>query len=180
MLLQVKCKPRLTRSRAGATFAAAMVAEAIKTAAAPVYELRSFRSHEAVGALVGRARKALVREFDRELEPLGLSTVQALVIVLVAEGHAGTAADICRELAHDPGAITRMIDKLESPGVVRRVPRPGDRRATDLELPKEGRRLHGEVKRVQVAVLNRMLRGFSRAEARTLERLLKRIIDNAA
>lgn len=157
-----------------------MVAEAIKSDPAPVYELRSFRSRDALGALVGRARKALGREFDRELEALGLNTVQALVIVLLAEGHAGTAADIGRELSHDAGAMTRMIDKLEERGLVRRLPRERDRRATDLELTKEGRRLHAEVRRVQVAVLNRMLRGFSRAEARTLERLLKRIVDNAA
>jgi DNA-binding MarR family transcriptional regulator len=157
-----------------------MVAEAIKSELSPVYELRSFRSGEAVGALVGRARKALAREFDRELAGLALNTAQALVIVLLAEGDAGTAADIGRQLSHDAGAMTRMIDKLEERGLVRRVPRERDRRAADLELTKEGRRLHGEVRRVQVAVLNRMLRGFSRAEARTLERLLKRIVDNAA
>jgi len=156
-----------------------MVAEAIKTAAAPVYPLRSFRSRDAVGALVGRARKALAREFDRELAELGLNTAQALVIVLLAEGTTCTAADIGRELAHDPGAMTRMVDKLEDAGCVRRVPRPRDRRATDLELTAAGRRLHGEVRRVQVAVLNRMLRGFSRTEARTLERLLKRVLENA-
>jgi len=156
-----------------------MVAEAIKSALVPVYELRSFRSRDALGALVGRARKALAREFDRELEALGLNTAQALVIVLLAEGSAGTAADIGRELSHDPGAMTRIVDKLEAAGYVRRVPREHDRRAADLELTRDGRRLHGEVRRVQVAVLNRMLRGFSRAEARTLERLLKRILDNA-
>ncbi|HET7362565.1 MAG TPA: MarR family transcriptional regulator [Burkholderiales bacterium] len=156
-----------------------MVAEAIKSALPPVYELRSFRSRDALGALVGRARKALAREFDRELAELGLNTAQALVIVLLAEGVSSTAAGIGRELSHDPGAMTRMLDKLEDAGYVRRVPRPRDRRATDLELSAEGRRLHGEVRRVQVAVLNRMLRGFSRTEARTLERLLKRVLDNA-
>src|SRR5437763_4747287 len=155
-----------------------MVAEAVKSDL-PIYELRAFRSGDAVGALVGRARKALVREFDRELAALGLNTVQALVIVLLAEGEAGTAADIGRLLSHDAGAMTRMIDKLEERELVRRGPRERDRRAPDLALTKEGRRLHAEVRRVQVAVLNRMLRGFSRAEARTLERLLKRIIDNA-
>ena len=157
-----------------------MVAEAIKSEPPPVYELRSFRSREALGALVGLARKALAREFDRELEPLGLNTAQALVIVLLAEERAGTAADIGRELSHDAGAMTRIIDKLESARLVRRVPRPRDRRATDLELTKEGQRMHGELRRVQVAVLNRALRGFSRAEARTLERLLRRLVDNAA
>src|SRR5437660_478979 len=111
-----------------------MVAEAIKSALVPVYELRSFRSRDALGALVGRARKALAREFDRELEALGLNTAQALVIVLLAEGSAGTAADIGRELAHDPGAMTRIVDKLEAAGYVRRVPREHDRRAADLQL----------------------------------------------
>jgi DNA-binding MarR family transcriptional regulator len=156
-----------------------MVAEAIKSALPPVYELRSFRSRDAVGALIGRARKAIAREFDRELGELGLNTAQALVIVFLAEGIACTAADIGRELSHDPGAMTRLVDKLEDAGYVRRVPRERDRRATDLELTPAGRRLHGEVRRVQVALLNRLLRGFSRTEARTLERLLKRMLENA-
>jgi MarR family transcriptional regulator, multiple antibiotic resistance protein MarR len=157
-----------------------MVAEAINSRAMAIYELRSFRSRESVGALIGLARKALAREFDRELADLALNTAQALVIVFLAEGHAGTAADIGRLLSHDAGAMTRLIDKLEERGLVRRVPRERDRRATDLELTKEGRRLHEEVRRVQVATLNRMLRGFTRSEARTLEKLLGRLLENAA
>lgn len=156
-----------------------MVAEAIKSEPPPVYELRSFRSLDAVGALVGRTRKAIAREFDRQLADLGLNTAQALVLVLLAEGVTCTAAAIAAELSHDPGAMTRIVDKLEGAGCVRRVPRERDRRATDLELTAAGKRLHEEVRRVQVSVLNRMLRGFSRTEARTLERLLKRVLDNA-
>lgn len=155
-----------------------MVAEATKSLP-PVYELRSFRSPEAAGALVGRARKVLVREFDREVAPLGLNTVQALVLILLAEGTTLTAADLCRELSHDAGALTRIVDKLEARGLVRRVRRERDRRAANLELTREGRRVHAEVRRAQVDVLNRMLRGFSRAEARTLESLLKRLVENA-
>ena len=86
---------------------------------------------------------------------------------------------MCRELSHDAGAMTRLIDKLEATGLVRRVRESHDRRAARLELTKEGRAMHAQVTRVQVAVLNRMLRGFSRAEARTLERLLQRILENA-
>jgi DNA-binding MarR family transcriptional regulator len=158
-----------------------MVAEAIKTgAAAPAYELRSFRSRQSVGALVGLARKALAREFDRELTPLGLNTAQALVIVFLADGIAGTAADIGRVLSHDAGAMTRIIDRLEERKIVRRVPRERDRRAVDLELTREGRRMYAEVTRVQVATLNRMLRGFSKSDVRTLEKLLSRLLDNAS
>ena len=52
-----------------------MVAEANKSRAAPIYAARSFRSREAVGALVALARKALV------------------IVVLADEG-AGTAAGV--------------------------------------------------------------------------------------
>lgn len=155
-----------------------MVAEAAKRPA-PVYEARTFRSRESLGALIALARKALAEEFGRALAPLGLNTAQALVIVILADRRAGTAADMCRTLSHDAGAMTRLIDKLEAMGLVRRVREARDRRAARLELTQEGRALHGQVTRVQIAALNRMLRGFSRAEARTLEALLKRILDNA-
>ena len=155
-----------------------MVAEATKSPA--VYNLRSFSSRDAVGARVALARKAITEEFARELAPLGLSVQQALVVILVGEHRAGTAADMCRRLSHDAGAMTRLVDKLESMELVRRVREPYDRRSARLELTKKGKSVYAQVMRVQVAVLNRMLRGFSRAEVRTLERLLARILENAA
>jgi DNA-binding MarR family transcriptional regulator len=155
-----------------------MVAEATKSPG--VYELGSFRSVDAVGARVGLARKAIADEFDREAAPLGLSVQQALVIILVAEKRVGTAAGLCRALAHDAGAMTRLVDKLESMHLVRRVRGSQDRRSTRLDLTKEGRAMYARVMRVQVDVLNRVLRGFSRSEVRTLEKLLLRILENAA
>ena len=154
-----------------------MVAEASKSP--PVYEVRSFRSRDAVGSLVGLARKALAEEFERELEPLGLNVAQALVILFLADGRASTSARLCRMLSHDAGAMTRIVDKLEGRGLVRRVRTERDRRAAQLDLTREGRTVHGQLTRVQVDVLNKMLRGFTKSEARTLEALLKRILDNA-
>ena len=155
-----------------------MVAEATKSPA--VYDLSSFRSVDAVGARVGLARKAIAEEFSREAAPLGLNVQQALVIILVGEGRVGTAAELCRSLAHDAGAMTRIVDKLESMHLVRRVRGSDDRRSARLELTKEGRGMYARVMRVQVDVLNRLLRGFSRSEVRTLERLLLRMLENAA
>ena len=157
-----------------------MVAEATTRRVLSLYDVRSFSSRDAVGARVALARKAIKEEFGRELEPLGLSVQQALVLILVGEHRAGTAADMCRQLSHDAGAMTRLVDKLESMGLARRVRGAHDRRSARLELTKEGRSMYGRVMRVQVDVLNRMLRGFSRSEVRTLERLLEQIVENAA
>ena len=156
-----------------------MVAEASIRRPGPIYDARTFRSRESVGALVALARKAMAEEFDRELAPLGLNTAQALVLVILADERAATAAGMSRILSHDAGAMTRIIDKLEAMGLVRRVREAHDRRSARLELTREGKAMHSRVTRVQVDVLNRMLRGFSRAQARALEALLKRIVDNA-
>jgi hypothetical protein len=89
------------------TFALAMVAEANNRRSAAIYQVRSFRSQDALVALVALARKALADEFGRELAPLGLNTAQAHVIVMLADEAVGTAAGLCRELSHDAGAMTR-------------------------------------------------------------------------
>jgi len=148
-------------------------------AGAKIYDVRTFSSRRSAGALIGRARKAMYEEFERELAPLGLTAAQALVLIVLAEDADATAASMCRTLSHDAGAMTRLVDKLEELGVVRRVREARDRRSARLQLTKEGAALHARVRRVQVAVLNKMLSGFTRAEARTLETLLERILHNA-
>ena len=151
-----------------------MIAEAIKKPVptdrerAPIYRAATFRSRDSVGALIGFARKALVEAFDRELAPLGLNTAQALVLVFLVDERASTAAEVCKQLSHDPGAMTRLVDKLEAMGLVRRVRGRDDRRSARLEITARGRQVHADLTRVQIAMLNRALRGFSPAEARAL------------
>ena len=160
-----------------------MVAEAIKRiprARGQIYRSASFRSRDSVGALIGLTRKALVEDFDRGLAPLGLNTAQALVLVFLVDERAGTAAEVCKQLSHDPGAMTRLIDKLEAMGLVRRVRARDDRRSARLEITARGRQVHADMTRVQIDMLNRALRGFSSAEARTLEGLLRRVLHNVA
>jgi len=161
-----------------------MIAEAIKKPVptdrerAPIYRAATFRSRDSVGALIGFARKALVEAFDRELAPLGLNTAQALVLVFLVDERASTAAEVCKQLSHDPGAMTRLVDKLEAMGLVRRVRGRDDRRSARLEITARGRQVHADLTLVQIAMLNRALRGFSPAEARALEGLLRRVLDN--
>jgi DNA-binding MarR family transcriptional regulator len=156
-----------------------MIAEATKRRGrAPIYRAATFRSRDSVGALIGFARKALVESFDRDLAPLGLNTAQALVLMFLVDGRAGTASEVCRQLSHDPGAMTRLIDKLETIGLVRRVRGRHDRRSARLEITARGRQVHADLTRVQIEMLNRALRGFSLAEARVLEGLLKRVLAN--
>src|SRR5262249_10879104 len=133
---------------------------------------------ESIGALIGRTRKTMIHKIDAELEPLEVSAAQWIVVLLVGDGAAVSAAGLCELLAYDPGAMTRLLDRLESKGIVRRVRRPEDRRTLQLELTDSGKALYPKIISAMVDVNNSLLRGFSRSELSQLEGYLRRMLAN--
>jgi DNA-binding MarR family transcriptional regulator len=79
---------------------------------------------------------------DRELEPLGITAAQFVILVSLALGEADSASGLCRGISYDPGAMTRMIDRLEQKGLIRRTQLPDDRRRQGLELTAEGKAVY--------------------------------------
>jgi len=75
--------------------------------------------------------------------------------------------------------MTRMLDRLEKKGLIRRHRSQQDRRLMHLELTEEGRAAYPRMREISMSVANRFLRGFTRAEARQLEGLLTRMLENA-
>jgi DNA-binding MarR family transcriptional regulator len=145
----------------------------------PIYDKRTFQPREAIGALIGRTRKTMIQKIDAELEPLDVSAAQWIVVLLVGEKAASSATGLCELLTYDPGAMTRLIDRLESKGVLQRVRLPDDRRTIQLELTDGGKALYPKILAAMVDVSNRLLRGFSRSEVTQLEGYLRRMLANA-
>ena len=145
----------------------------------PIYAIETFRPSQGVGAHIARARRAIVEAIDRELAPLDISHAQWIVVMLLGDGAAFTAAELCKILLYDPGAMTRLLDRLEKKGVLRRVRTRNDRRTARLELTAEGNKLYPRILGALVQVFNRLLHGFSKGEVQLLEQLLKRMVANA-
>jgi DNA-binding MarR family transcriptional regulator len=145
----------------------------------PIYAIETFRPSRGVGACIGRARRTIVEAIDRKLAPLDISHAQWIVLMLLGDGAASTAAELCKILIYDPGAMTRLLDRLEKKGVLRRVRATSDRRSVPLQLTAAGKRLYPRILEALVAVFNHLLRGFSKREVRQLEQLLKRMVANA-
>jgi len=143
------------------------------------YDPKDYQPREAAPGLMGRVRVALLDALDAELEPFGLKASDYIVLVTLANDQALTASSVCSVIAHDPGAMTRKIDGLEKKGLLRRVRSETDRRAINLELTPEGRKLYPKMMSAVVGVINEFLHGFSKAEVREMESMLKRILANA-
>ncbi|TSA13329.1 MAG: MarR family transcriptional regulator [Betaproteobacteria bacterium] len=145
----------------------------------PIYDIETFRPSQGVGAFIGRARRTIVEAIDQELAPLDISHAQWIVVMLLGDGVASTAAELCKILIYDPGAMTRLLDRLEKKGVLRRMRTKGERRSVRLELTAEGRKLYPRILQALVQVFNRLLRGFGKKEVQQLEGLLQRMVANA-
>jgi MarR family transcriptional regulator, multiple antibiotic resistance protein MarR len=144
-----------------------------------IYDKKGFQPREAIGALIGLARKTMINKIDAELAPFDVSAAQWLVVLLVGENAVSSATGLCEKLAYDPGAMTRLLDRLESKGIVRRARSAEDRRTIQIELTESGKALYPKIISAIADVNNDVLRGFSRKEVNQLEAYLRRMLANA-
>jgi DNA-binding MarR family transcriptional regulator len=152
-----------------------------------IYDSDSYEPTRSVAHLVGQVRVEILAALDRELTAdrhvadIGVTAAQFIVMArLAATERKKSASDLCKEMSYDAGAMTRMIDRLESKGLIRRARCPQDRRLVYLEMTEQGRAAYPRLREISMAIQNRFLRGFSRADARQLEGLLGRMLANAA
>jgi len=107
---------------------------------------------------------------------LRLSPAQCHVLHLIEPGRPIPMGQLAETLACDASNVTGLVDRLESRGLVRRLPSAADRRVKVLDLTPTGSRL-------RTLLLDRMtsppdtLRRLSAHEQRTLVRILSRLLE---
>ncbi|HTY50938.1 MAG TPA: MarR family transcriptional regulator [Steroidobacteraceae bacterium] len=153
---------------------------------AGIYDIDTYEPRAGLGHLIGRVRAELLTSLDAELardqmlQPLEVTGAQLIVIVNLAGQEAAVSASaLCRCISYDAGAMTRMLDRLEAKGLIRRTRSAEDRRLILLELTDAGRAAYPRIREISMRVMNHFLRGFTPAEARQLESLLTRMLKNA-
>lgn len=143
------------------------------------YTAQTYRMEDSVGYLVKQLAQTTGRELDRRMGALGLTDAQWKPLLLLQQGACSTAADLSRTACHDTGAITRLLDRLEAKGLVRRVRSAADRRVVHLELSEEGKRIAAEVPKIIAQLANEILAGFTQEEVFKYKDLLNRALANA-
>ncbi len=142
-----------------------------------IYDPKTFDPKTGIGSLIARVRVKLFEALDEELAPFDITAAQYVILVNLANG-VDSASGLCKGVSYDPGAMTRMIDRLERKGFVRRVRSPEDRRVVNLALTEEGKAVYPKLVARAAAATNRRLRGFTKAEAQQLESFLQRMLVN--
>ena len=131
-----------------------------------------------------RVHAALVKELDAELEAQhGLPVTSYDVLVNLAEAPDGRLRmrDLADAVLLSRSGLTRLVDRLEREGLLRRVPCPSDARGAFAEITPAGRDKLAEARPTHRAgVRARFLDRLEPAELERLAAALDRVLPGAA
>lgn len=136
-------------------------------------------SGSALGLLFRQTRDAMWARMERELAAAGheLTFSQFIAIKKLANGIA-SVTELARAADLNPGAMTRLLDKLEARGLLVREADPNDRRALHIHLTDAGIAMWRDIDQCGQRVRERALRGMDDDTRTQLTRLLEQVRDN--
>lgn len=131
------------------------------------------------GRSIGFLMRVINQETLARLEPAiageGLTNTQWQVLASLYFNRGLTCAALARDLAHDKGAMTRLVDGLVERGLVSRERDTGDRRVINLSMTDAGREAAERGRGHYVGCWNGWLDGWERSEVETLIAMLQRL-----
>ncbi|MCC0579201.1 MarR family winged helix-turn-helix transcriptional regulator [Streptomyces californicus] len=112
------------------------------------------------------------------LKGVGLYPGQELLMTHLWDRGAVRQTELIRALELDPSTVTKMLQRLEQTGHVRRRPDPADRRAVLVEATDDSCALHTAVETAWGRLEEQTLAGLETAERDELVRLLAKVEEN--
>ncbi len=127
-----------------------------------------------------RAERALVGRIEAELKGAGFPTLSWYDVLLelkrTSEGRL-TPREIEEKVLFEQYNLSRLLDRMEAEGLVRRVPYPGDRRRQWIEITDEGRALQWRMWSVYGPAIDRFVGAkLTEKEAGQLAALLLKLV----
>jgi DNA-binding MarR family transcriptional regulator len=140
------------------------------------YTVDELRPRISLGYLLRRINKLSTAQVEAAFDGNDISFTQWVVLALIASGTANTCSDLSRDMDHNSGAMTRVVDQLEERGLLVRRRDEGDRRISKLIITDTGKETFAQLARSVVGVWNEILQGFERDEVLQLIATLNKLL----
>ena len=139
------------------------------------YDPENYNPRDSLGYLL-KTNQSLIHDcLEKVFATQDINFMQWIALLKLSEGSALTASDLCREMRHDNGALTRMLDQLEGLGYLERKRSLQDRRVVDLQITDAGRLKVKDLTPKALDNMNAALAPLSTEEFVTLTGLLKKL-----
>ncbi|MFW2850433.1 MarR family winged helix-turn-helix transcriptional regulator [Sphingomonas sp. TX0543] len=140
-----------------------------------LFDETNFVPDSSPGYIVRLINQMSMAGLDRVLAEEGVTATQWMTLVSLHFGFADTCADLARNMAHDKGAMTRLIDALEERGWVERTRAEDDRRVIRLALTPVGFEVAMRGRRKVIECWNHWLADWTREEVDSLLTMMRRL-----
>lgn len=107
-----------------------------------------------LGFLMSDTARILRRIIDKRARAIGMSRAQWAVLSRISRSEGLRQVDLATEMDMEPISVARIIDKLQSAGLVERRADPDDRRAYRLHLLPAATPVLEQVRAIGSGVLN--------------------------
>ena len=136
-----------------------------------------------VGLVIHDVARLLRRRIDQRAQAVGLTSAQWRVLSVVARAEfkneeAPNQAAIADQMDLEPITLSRLIDRMETAGLIERRADPDDRRAYRLYLQEAARPLVNKFREVATSCLTDAMAGVSDAEIDMVTDVLSRVRNN--
>ena len=145
-----------------------------------VEPLPSLMGTEIIGRIV-RMNSLVSRKIDENLATfqLNVGEFDLLAVLLREQTHALTPSEIQSLILISSGGLSNRMTRLESRGLIERLPDPRDRRGVIVSLTQSGKSLIETVAPTHLAIENASIEMLSFDEQLLLKNLLKKILLSA-
>lgn len=106
------------------------------------------------------------------VQPLGISVIEVYILRALYERDGQHASELARAVGRAATSFTPNLDKLQSKGLIKRKPDPGDRRAVRIYLTKEAQTCKDEVLENAQRIDENIRNMFSQSDFQAFERVL--------
>ncbi len=136
------------------------------------------QERESIIFLLNTICRAQRGQLNDALSDLGLHAGQEMVLWQLWREDGMTQSQMVERICVQPPTISKMLDRLESAGLVRRRPDAEDSRVSRVYLTEHGRNLERAVRDIWIGLEQRMTEKLTTKERVLLRRLLLQVHEN--
>jgi MarR family multiple antibiotic resistance transcriptional regulator len=141
----------------------------------PFYRASDYNMKNSVGYLIRRTSNLMLPQLEDLFGDASLTFSQWTVLMALREWGSSSSVQVARDICHDAGSLTRILDELEERNLISRVRSETDRRSVTLSLTSQGLALVENLLPRVVEHWNTLLGDFSHTEIKLLIKLLTRL-----
>lgn len=134
--------------------------------------------HESLSRPIYLTSQTMRNYAERILKPFDLTSEQFHLLKNTKHGHGLSQSALCDLTGKSPANITRILDRLESKGLVKRCENPHDRRSSLVFQTASGESLVSEVSSLFTIISMEIEQDISPQDRAVFKNVLKRIDSN--